>query len=247
MPQLAVQTHTLRNLDVDIATKLERIAGAGYDGAQFTPALGETSVDELAALLDEHDLAVAGCHIDRSQFESDYEGTLDRYRTISCSDMVIPSYGRDGFADEAGVEAAIADVKETAERFSGDGVRLHYHNHSYEFQPFDGETAFDAFAEGTAGHLGLEIDTGLAYRGDADPASLIDRYAERVDLIHVTDTIPGDNATAHVDLGDGEVDLAACLDAAVAADVSWLIYENGRTDDPFASIEDAATFMQDHL
>lgn len=247
MTRLAVQTHTLRNLDVGIETKLDRIKDAGYEGAQFTPALGGTTADELVELLDERDLAVAGCHVKRRQFDDGYEAALEPYETLSVADLVISSYGRDGFETADTVEAAAADVTETAERFAEDGFDLHYHNHTYEFEPMGDRTGFDIFAAETAGHLGLEIDTGLAYRGDEDPAALIERYADRVDLVHLTDTIPGDNATAHIDLGEGEVDIAACIRATVDANVTWLIYENGRTDAPFESIEAAADLMREHL
>ena len=247
MTKLAVQTHTLRNLDVDVTTKLDRIAEAGYEGVQFTPGLEDTEPSELADLLDDRGLSVAGCHIKQAQFEEDFSGELQRYNELGTDDLVISSYGQHGFESEATVKDAAADVNDTAQQFAEHGVELHYHNHTYEFVELDGQTGFDIFALGTADHLSLEIDTGLAYRGDVDPAALITQYADRVDLIHLTDTIPGDNATAHIDLGKGEVDIPACIEATVDAGATWLIYENGRTDEPFESIEAAADVMQQHL
>lgn len=247
MPRLAVQSHTLRTLSVDLETKLDRIADAGYEGVQFTPNLGGTTPAELTDHLEARDLAVAGCHIKRHQLEDAYEDTIATYRDLPCEDLVVASYGRDGFEDESSAEAAGTALGELGQRCADDGFALHYHNHSYEFTPLDEGTTFDVFADAGGVHLGLEIDTGLAYRGGADPAALIDRYADRVDLIHVTDTIPGDDSTAHTELRDGEVDLAACFDASVAANVTWLIYENGRAKNPFDSIEAAADVMTDLL
>lgn len=246
MSRLAVQTHTLRNVSADIETKLDRIAAAGYDGAQFTPSLGDTPPDRLAELLAARDLGIAGCHVGRSQVSDEYETTAETYQTLGCTDLVVSSYGRDGFTDEATARAAGAELNEFGATCEGDGFGLHYHNHSYEFTAVDGGTAFDAFAAASEDHLGLEIDTGLAYRADVDPVGLIDQYADRVELIHLTDTIPGSDDHAHMDLGEGEVDVPSCITAAVDAGVEWIIYENGRTDEPFASIEAAASFIETH-
>ena len=246
MTQIAVQLHTLRNLEEDAAWKLERVADAGYDGVQFTPRLAGATASELVPLLEAQELAVAGSHISRDEFEEDFEGGVAQYETLGTDDLVIPSYDRESFTSRSGVESAAADVHEFGDRLAAENIDIHYHNHSFEFTSLNGATGFEVFAEETAGTLWLEIDTGLAYRADEDPAELLERYADRVELVHLTDTIPGSNETAHIDLGEGEVDLQAAIDATIAADAEWLIYENGRTDDPITSIQDAMEFIEAH-
>lgn len=240
MSRLAVQTHTLRTLDESIEEKLDRIADAGYEGAQFTPALGDRSPEDLAEAVEERGLEVAGLHVDRERLEDEYEAALEDYRALGTTDLVISTYHRENYESEEGIAEAADHLGGLADRLAEDGFTLHYHNHYFEFTDLDGRSGFEAFADATEGSLRLEVDTGLAYHGDADPAALIEQYADRITLLHLTDTIPGSNETAHTELHEGEVDLQSCIDAAVEADVEWIIYENGRTDDPAASIVDAA-------
>ena len=243
----ALQLHTLRNLDEPLARKLDRAANAGYAGVQFTPDFDGLPAETVRDLLADRGLEVAGCHVGLEPLEESYEETTAFYRTIGCRDLVISSYDREAFTSDAGVREVVDRLSAVGARLADDGFALHYHNHHFEFEDVDGEWAYDRFFARTVGTVDPEVDTGLAYCGGADPAALIDRYGDRIELIHLTDTIPGADETLHVDLGDGEVDLAACVAAARAADVPWLIYENGRTDTPSASIEAAADVLSDLL
>lgn len=71
----------------------------------------------------------------------------------------------EGYADRMNAIAA---------RLSKDGIALGYHNHEHEFQlRYDGETVFDILY----GHLDpavvMELDTGNAIEGGADPAEIL--------------------------------------------------------------------------
>lgn len=247
MVRTAVQLHTLRTLPEGMERKLDRIANAGYEGVQFTPDMGDIGVDALRDALAARNLEPAGCHIDREAFQQDSNRPVERYRTLGVEDLVISVLPRKCFETRAAVAKAVDSVVPFGDTLAESGFALHYHNHSFEFEPLGDETAYDRFVADTAGNLRLEIDTGLAYRAGVDPAGLIERYASRIDLVHLTDTVPGSDATAHVDLGEGDVDLRSCVAASVDAEVEWLIYENGRTDDPGRSIAAAAEVMTELL
>ncbi len=66
------------------------------------------------------------------------------------------------------------------------------------------------------------------------------------DLVGCADIVR-ENAEAFADefeIGEGDVDMQACADAAREADVEWLIYEHDMPDDPAASIETGAAFLE---
>ncbi|MCU4743011.1 sugar phosphate isomerase/epimerase [Natronoglomus mannanivorans] len=247
MTRTALQTHTLRPLEEPIDRKLDRAVDAGYEGVQFTPDLGHTTPANLLEQVRARELEIAGCHVDRELLEDDYEEAIEIYRTLDCSALVISSYDPEAFESEAGIERAVSHLSELADRLAEDGFTLHYHNHYFEFTDLGDRTGYEVFADLSDGAIRLEVDTGLAFYGGADPAALIDRYADRIDLVHLTDTIPGSDETVHAELGSGEVDLRACVERSAAANVEWLIYENGRTDDPATSIVDAIDVMSELL
>lgn len=236
--RLGIQLYTLRNLDESLPETIERVGDTPFEGVQLS-GFGDSTPAEVASALAAADLDVAGAHVGINEIRDDYAETLATYGELGCDEFVVPSYDSEAFESESAAREAGRDVASVADRLAADGVMLHYHNHTFEFTPLDDGTAFDAFADAAAG-VGLEIDTGLANHGGADPVALLERYGDRVSLVHLTDSRPGSMDTRHMDLGTGDVDLEACVDACAEADVDWLIFEHGLTDDPIQSMETAA-------
>ena len=240
--QLAIQLYTLRDLDESILETIDRVGDSSFDGVQFA-GLGDASPEDVSDALEAADLAVAGAHISVDDLEETFAETIDAYDTIGCDDLVISSYERTAFEAAGTARAAGEHVSRLADRASEAGKRVHYHNHTFEFADLDGRSAFDVFAEAASG-VGLEIDTGLANHGGADPIALLERYADRIDFVHLTDSRPGPSDTRHMDLGTGEVDLEGCVKACSQADVDWLIFEHGLSDDALASMTGAEQWLQ---
>lgn len=231
----AIQLYTLRTVDESIGTKLDRIAETNYRGVEFA-GLADESPTAVASKLEEVGVDAVGAHVGVETLETEYADVVERYGTLGCSRLVVPSYDTDAFGTRDGVDAAADRLSELADRFDADGFELMYHNHTFEFESLGSNTAMDRFVERTSDLVRLEIDTGLANQAGADPIDLLERHADRVSLLHLTDSRSGSERTAHVDLGEGEVDVRACLETARDVGVEWAIYENGTTTDPLGSL-----------
>jgi sugar phosphate isomerase/epimerase len=107
----------------------------------------------------------------------------------------------------------------------------------------DGTTGFEVFAD--ASQVGLELDVGWVRDAGEDPVALLDRYADRVEVVHLKDMAPSAGEGAFREIGAGEVDVRACAAAAADADAEWLVYEHDDPDDPAASIEAGAAYLSD--
>jgi sugar phosphate isomerase/epimerase len=236
--RLGVQLYTLRSLDEPVTDTIERFADTAYEGVQFS-RLPDADTAAVTAALDRAGLAVAGAHVDTDDLLADPAGTAAAYGAFRCDRLVVPSYERAAFETATGAREAGKRLSAVADEA---GANLHYHNHTFEFDRVDGERAYDTFVAAAAG-VGLEVDTGLASHAGVDPVALIEAYADRVSLVHLTDTRAGNEETLHVDVGDGEVDIEGCVDAARAAGVDWLVFEHGLTDDPLASTKRAADVL----
>ncbi|MEX2460571.1 MAG: sugar phosphate isomerase/epimerase [Paenibacillaceae bacterium] len=121
------------------------------------------------------------------------------------------------------------------------GIGFAYHNHDFELlQKVNGKLALDAMMEKvpTAALL-MELDTCWLHHAGQVPKDYIACYAGRIPLVHLKDmqVLPNGKALT-VELGQGEVDLAAVISASAQANAEWLIVEQDNcTNPPFASID----------
>lgn len=242
--QYGIQLYTLRDIDATLPDTIELVGESGFDGIEFAGFAGEDTA-HLAEVAAEAGLDVVGAHVSYDDLAADPAGTLAPYQTLGCGRIVIPSYDRDAFASAAAAREAGERIAELVEPVEEIGGRLCYHNHTFEFEPVDDETAFDAFVAAAEG-VALEFDIGLANHGGVDPAAYLERYADRVELVHLTDSRPPDHDARHADLGTGTADLNRCLDVCEDADVAWAVFEHGLTDDPIGSMERAAAWIEEN-
>ncbi|MFC4989435.1 sugar phosphate isomerase/epimerase family protein [Saliphagus infecundisoli] len=243
MTRTAINLYSVRDLDESMLEILDRVAAAGYDGVQFSGGLRDTDPEDVVEKLSETGLETTGAHVDIDDLESDLAGSYDLYGDrLRCASAVVPYLGQERFESEAA-------VRETAERLSDLAADaedyawpIHYHNHAHEFVDVGGETFFERLAD-LAPEVGLELDVGWALVGGEDPVELIERYGDRIDLLHMKDMVT-DEKRGFREIGDGDVDMAACAEAARKAEVEWLIYEHDEPEDPAASIETGATVLR---
>ncbi|MFC7137794.1 sugar phosphate isomerase/epimerase family protein [Halobaculum litoreum] len=178
----------------------------------------------------------AAAHVGLDAIESDPDGVADTYRALGCTDVVVPWLGPDHFASREAVADAGARLAAAADALADRGCSLHYHNHDQEFVDVDGETGLDRLLA-AAPTVGLEPDLGWAGVAGADPLALLDRYAERVDLVHLKDYDADAGEPAPV--GEGDLDLDTTVSAVREHGVSWLVYEAEATPDSYDALERA--------
>ena len=253
MVDIAVQLYTLRSLDAPLPELLDRVAEAGYDGVEFAYRAPESSVEDVLAALDRNGLDAASAHVPiealeaapTEALEDGFDETVELYDRLGADALVVPWLDPDHFERADAVDAVAARLDDLADALDAEGVRLAYHNHDQEFASVDGAPALERLLDRTDDRVGLEIDVGWALVGGADPAALIDRHADRITHVHVSDT-DADRGEP-VALGEGDVDLDAVVASARDADAEWLVYEHDDPADPIASIEQGAKGLRDAL
>ncbi|MFC6962814.1 sugar phosphate isomerase/epimerase family protein [Halocatena marina] len=241
MAKTAINLYSVRELDEPLLEILDRVADAGYDGVQFSGGLEEVDPTEIVAALDETGLEPTGAHVDIGELEEDLGEAYELYdETLGCASAVVPYLDESHFDSEAAVERTAERIAALSADASEFNWPIHYHNHAHEFVDFGDETAFERFAE-LAPRVGIELDVGWALVGGSDPVELLSRYGDRINMVHMKDMDA--EMEEFREIGDGDVDMQACADAADEADVEWLIYEHDEPEDPRASIETGAAFL----
>ncbi|MBO0951515.1 sugar phosphate isomerase/epimerase family protein [Fibrella forsythiae] len=111
-----------------------------------------------------------------------------------------------------------------------------YHTHGYEFQQMPtGATYFDYMVQNLdPKYVNFEMDVFWVKSPGKDPVQLLQQYPKRFLLAHLKDRKPGtpDTMTGHADvesnvvLGDGDIGIAAFMQAAKKAGVKHYFIED---------------------
>jgi sugar phosphate isomerase/epimerase len=109
------------------------------------------------------------------------------------------------------------------------GVTVHYHNHSWEFE--NDALIFKSIGR-YASDLCFGLDTGWAFYSGYDPVELMDQYPGRFHYVHIRDF----NKTTRefVDLGSGDMDFTRLMKklSDILGPEDWAVveYETGAED-----------------
>nr|WP_233265004.1 sugar phosphate isomerase/epimerase [Halomarina oriensis] len=221
---------------------LDHVGETTFDGVEFAglPTDPEES-EAVATALETNGLAAAGTHAGLDDLEEDLDAVVSACRTVDCSAVVVPWLDPSVFEERASVEAAAARLTDAAERLDDHGLSLHYHNHDQEFVDLDGRPAVETLLE-AAPDVGFELDLGWAGAAGHDPLAVFEQYADRIDIAHLKDY---DAETGDpVEVGRGDLDVEAVVEAVRTHDVDWLVYEVEQRPDTYETLDYADEFVQ---
>jgi sugar phosphate isomerase/epimerase len=135
------------------------------------------------------------------------------------------------------------------------GMRFGYHNHPMEFLTLDGTFVWDELIRLTdPAAVCFELDLAWVAGAGYDPAQMLTRYAERVELLHVKDVrarervpgrINGDFQTLPV--GAGTIDWRATFRAAERGRVAgWFVeQEPPFAESPFIGLAQSLSYLRE--
>ena len=146
-------------------------------------------------------------------------------------------HGKTFTIDDA--KKAVTDFNAAGKVLKENGITLCYHNHGYEFGPYENGTLFDYIAENTnPQYVSFEMDMLWAFHGGADPAKLLYKYKSRWKLMHLKDIRKGvaNDLTGgtpiknDVALGAGQINVPGVLKAAKAVGIKHYFIEDESPD-----------------
>jgi len=188
MPRIpiALQLYSVRDdCAKDFPGTLKKVAKMGYEGVEFAGYHGK-SAKELRALADDLGLKVAGTHIGLGTLLGDqFKKTVEFNEALGNRYLIVP-----GLAEERrnSARAWLDTAKlfnELAAKLRPFGMRTGYHNHTVEFTPVDGKVPWDVFFGNTVPEVVMQLDTGNAMHGGADPIPFLERYPGRAKTVHL--------------------------------------------------------------
>jgi len=237
--QLAAQLYTLRDFlktPADIARTLPRVAEIGYRAVQLS-ALGPIPATDLRGLLDAAGLVGCATHVAYPRLQTDLPAVVAEHRVLGCDYLAIGSMPAD-YRNAAGYPRFAREASEIARALRAEGIAFGYHNHSFELERFGDRTGLEIlYSESDPEVFCAEIDTYWIQHGGGDPAWWIRRAAGRVPVVHLKDMAIHEGKPVMAEVGEGNLNWPAILEACREAGVRWYVVEQDTClRDPFESL-----------
>jgi len=208
LSKVGIQLYTLRDdARRDLEGTLVNIANAGYKEVELLGSMNNFGMpaQQLRAILDRNGLTAPSTHIDVAVFD-DLERQIDAAKVLGHQYLIVASL-------PDGEKLGHDDYRRWADRFNEagaralrSGMRIGFHDEAWDFRRVDGQVLYDIFAQRTdPSTVWLQLDTGNAAIGGANPLDYMKRYGNRYALFHIKDA-PSIGADHDVELGKGIVD-----------------------------------------
>jgi len=239
---LAAQLYTVRGFTqtaADFSASMRRIRDIGYTAVQVS-GIGPIPDAEVKSIVDDVGLVICNTHVrPSSALWDDLDAVIAQHRLWDCKHVAIgsmPTPFRE--EDEDGFRRFAEEATRVGERLHDAGLTFSYHNHSFEFVRFGERTGLDIiYEESDPRYLQAEIDTYWVQHGGGDPAAWIRRMKDRMPVVHLKDMVIVDGEQAMAEIGEGNLNWPAVLQACQEAGVEWYAVEQDICRrDPFESL-----------
>ena len=248
-PKVGIQLYSVRDFcQQDFLGTIRQIAGIGYKHVEFAGYYGVSAKELRAALADvgiEAPSAHVGLGLGQSTPWQDHVKQQVEYALeLGIRRFIVPHYPLGDNPALADVERWADILEEASDIVTPSGMSFGYHNHAFEFKPVEGKLAIDRLLERVpADKLFAEFDLGWVKVGGQDPAAYVEKYADRLPVVHAKD-FKEDGTDAEI--GKGSVDWDAALAAVEKAGVKYVIIEQeGYIDNSIESAKRNLAFFRE--
>ncbi len=188
--RIGAQLYTLRAFcqnEKDLGRALERVAKMGYGCVQLS-ALGPIDPRRIKALCDQNGLDIVLTHNPEADFLQHIDALIERHQLYGCKYAglgALPErYRKPDF-----LPCFAEDFGPAAEKLRVAGMKLMYHNHSFEFERMpDGRPMMDHLLDMLPADLmGVTADTYWLQYGGVDVREWLQKHAGRLACVHLKD------------------------------------------------------------
>jgi len=220
---IALQLYSVRkDCGKDIDATVAAVGKMGYKGVEFAGyyKYGKNAKG-LRKLLDDNGLKCAGTHTRIDTLLGDnLKRTIEFHKILGNKFLIVPGMGGKYTKSAKAWSDTAKLFTEISEKLKPHGMRTGYHNHSREFKPMNGKTAWDIFFTAAGKDVVMQLDIGNCMHGGGDPAAILKKYPGRAGTVHFKEF--GRNVV----LGDGKVNWKEIITlCATIGGTQWYIVE----------------------
>ena len=236
---IAAQLYTVREFiktPADIAETFKKVRAIGYEAVQLS-AVGPIEPAALKKIADDNGLAICATHISYERMRDDTAAAIAEHQLWDCKYPGIGGLPGE-YRNEEGFARFAKEASVVARKLKDAGLFFIYHNHSFELEKFGARTGLQTLYEDSEPDVFFsEIDTYWVQHGGGDPAAWIRGLKGRAPVVHFKDMTMKGSTQIMAEVGEGNLNWPAILDACKEAGVRWHIVEQDTCQrDPFESL-----------
>jgi sugar phosphate isomerase/epimerase len=228
-------SYTYRNsFKNDVPGTLDKIKALGLTNMEFSNLFGKTAA-ELRALLDERGMVCTSFGVGYGDLENKLDEVASNAKTLGAKYVRVAWVPHQAPFTLQAAQKTVEDFNRFGKALKEKGLTFCYHNHGFEFQPYQNGTLFDYIVQQTnPEYVSFEMDILWVAHPGHDPVKLLQKYPDRFKLMHlkdlkkgVTGDLSGQTPVENdVALGTGSIDLPAILKAAQKTSIDYFFIED---------------------
>lgn len=231
--RVGLQLYTLRNeLSQDFEGTLAKVAELGYREMEFAGYFNR-SARQIRQVLDDNGMTCPAAHIQLAAIRADLQKEIDFAAELGQQFIVVPIVANN--------ERSLDDFKRHAETLNrageacrAAGLKMGYHNHSFEFERTGNQVHYDVLLNETEAELvDFELDLFWITNAQVDPLPYFSNHPGRFSMLHVKDM---DNLGRMAPVGHGTINFAEIFAQANTAGFKHYFVEHDNPGNGIASI-----------
>nr|WP_256127888.1 TIM barrel protein [Arthrobacter sp. SDTb3-6] len=235
-----MQLYTVRKpLEEDLPGTIARVAELGF--TKVEPYNFVATADALAAAFAENGITAPSGHA--PLLKDDQDGIFRAARTLGITTVIDPFIPAEQWQNAEDIQKTAAALNAAAKKGAEYGIRVGYHNHSWELESrINGTTALEYLETLLDPEVVLEVDTYWVSVGGANAVDVLARLGDRVKFIHIKDGPLTMDTKAQLPAGQGEVPVWDVIDAAKSLEVGVVEFDD-YAGDIFDGIAQSLAFL----
>jgi sugar phosphate isomerase/epimerase len=221
---VGVQLYSVREqAGKDLPGVLKSVKEMGYDAVEFAGYYGYSAYD-VKKLLDQVGLKACGTHTGLDQLLGEnFQKTVDFHKVIAAEYVNVPWMPKERRNSVPAIAQTAKLFNELAEKLQPFGMKIGYHAHGDDFTPISKRNAWEILFASTSSDVMMQMDTGNAMEGGADPVAMITQFPGRCETIHLKE-FGGPHGAV---VGEGNVKWQEVFDfCQTAGGTKWYIVEH---------------------
>ena len=229
LDKFAIQLFSVRDsFNKDPRDTLKKVKELGYSGVEIA-GFASLTPEEFKAACDEEGLEIYSIHGGKENFTEEAFGHLiNEMKATGCTRFVYAWLPH--FDSIEPVKQVCEDFKKYAAMLKEYGFEFFFHNHGNDLEIIDGEKSVIEYIMEQVPEMYIELDTGWCNYGGNESCSFIEKYHDRIKLIHLKQ-LDGYGDIKITELPNGNViDVPPIVEVCKKYGIDQFIVEQDNTD-----------------